>query len=347
MKINTINNNISHKGLLTNKAVLKGLEFASEHSASTIAGTSLVMASMVRPLVISKTPDVDSENKKYMMANSIISGLIKFAAVEAIAIPVENAVKRIDKTPEKYLAQKTIESLKGASENLPQSANYKFATQILKLSTGIITAIPKSMLTIALIPVFMDKFFNKKQPAVKKINPYDEIDKIFEPMKSNNPSFKGSIPDIAAKGLGKVINNNSFQNFVKNNSHNASNIARNITIATDVLLTGSFIHRTKKSKEIKEERKNPLIYNSIIGTTASILGGYTIDKAVQAGSKNFIKKFSELNKNDPKLPKYIEGINILRPTLIFAGLYYGILPLISTYLADKTDKFIKSKESTK
>ena len=93
MKISRVNNtNISHKGLLTNKTLLKGLEFISEHGASFVALTSLAMASGVRPLVISKTPDVEKEKKNYLMANSIVSGLTKFAMVEAIALPIENAV---------------------------------------------------------------------------------------------------------------------------------------------------------------------------------------------------------------------------------------------------------------
>ena len=36
----------------------------------------------------------------------------------------------------------------------------------------------------------------------------------------------------------------------------------------------------------------------------------------------------------------IEGINIVRPALIFAAIYYGFLPMISTYLAEKIDKQI-------
>ena len=55
----------------------------------------------------------------------------------------------------------------------------------------------------------------------------------------------------------------------------------------------------------------------------------------------FVEKFKVLNINDPKVMKYIEGINILRPAIIFAGIYYGILPIFSTYLSEKIDKHIK------
>ena len=357
MQVNKINNNPSFKSIWTNKAVLKGLETISDHGTSFIAATSLVMASGLRPFLISKTPDVEKENKQHLMANSILSGITKFLMVEAIALPIENAIKKIDKTPEKYLAQKTIDTFQTAGKSLNQSANYNFATQFIKLSTGLITAIPKSMITIALLPLFMNKLFpvkerNKKDTPTetksfsspdyqKKL--FGEMNKVFEPIQSQQPTFKGGMTDIAAKGVGKILDNNIFQNFVEKNTSRAGDIARNMSIATDILLTASFVRRTQKNKEIKEERKKPLIYNNLISTGLSILGGYSADKIVQKGTKKFIDKFAQINKDNPKLTKYIEGINILRPTIIFAGIYYGILPIISAYLADKTDKLVTNK----
>ena len=358
MQVNKVNTNPSFKSIWTNKAVLKGIETISDHSTSFIAATSLVMASGLRPFLISKTPDVEKENKQHLMANSIISGLTKFFMVEAVALPIENAIKKIDKTPEKYLNPKTIDTFKTAGKYLNQSTNYKFATNFLKLSTNLITAIPKSMITIALLPIFMNKLFpaqeKNKQTQTSEIksltsqdNPeklFEEMNKIFEPIQNPQPSFKGMITDTTAKGIGKILDNNVLQNFVQKNTPKADNIARNMSIATDILLTASFVRRTQKNKEIKEERKKPLIYNNIISTGLSILGGYSADKAVQKGTKKFIERFKEIHKNNPKLPKYIEGINILRPTIIFAGIYYGILPMVSAYLADKTDKIISTKE---
>ena len=149
--------------ILTNKTVLKSLEKVSEHGTSFSAGTSLLMSLSLRPLAIFSTPDVEKENKQYACANSICSGLIKYGMVEAVALPVENAVKNIDKHPDKYLKPKTIETLKSTSNELLKSKSYKLATQMIKLGTGFVTAIPKSVLTIALIPVIMDKLFNVKK----------------------------------------------------------------------------------------------------------------------------------------------------------------------------------------
>lgn len=98
MQVNKISRNSTNfTGVLTNKTVLKTLEKVSEHGTSFSAGTALVMSLTTRPFAILKTPNVEKENKQYAVANSIGSGLIKFAMVEAIALPIENAVKKSTK----------------------------------------------------------------------------------------------------------------------------------------------------------------------------------------------------------------------------------------------------------
>ena len=357
-------NSPSYKGMLNNKALLKGLETVSDHGATFVAATTLAMSTGVRPLAIALTPDTDEKTKQYAITNSIASGLIKFALVEAVAIPVENAVKKIDKTPAKYLTQQTIDSFKGTAKTLTESADYKFATQFLKQSTGFITAIPKTMLTVALIPVIMNKLFKNDDKKTNDNTYFKSPDKensthtdsVFNDIETKiyrqhndvfSPSFSGGITDMTAKGIGQILNTKTVQNTAKKFSSKDNDIAKNFSMATDLLLTASFIHRTKKSDKIEENKKKPLIYNNVISTGITLAGGYSIDKLIQKNTKGFIEKFSEINKNDPKLNKYIEGINIIRPTVIFALLYYGVLPVFSTYLSDKIDKFInKTDEKT-
>ena len=171
----------SHKGLLNNKTVLKGLEVISEHGTTFVAATTLAMATGVRPIAINLTPDVKKENKQYATTNSIASGLIKFGMVEAIALPIENAVKKIDKNPEKYLNEKTIKALQGSAKTLAESKNYKFATQAIKMGTGLVTAIPKAMLTVALIQPIMNHLFPKKKQEKNNITTqiYNQYNPVF------------------------------------------------------------------------------------------------------------------------------------------------------------------------
>ncbi|MBQ3641066.1 hypothetical protein II906_03960 [bacterium] len=337
------------KGALNNKILLKGLETISNHSATFIAATSAAMAIGVRPLAVSLTPKTDKRNKQYAAANSISSGIIKFGVAEAIALPIEHAVKKIDKNPQKFLNEETINNLKDKAVDVTKSKNYGIITQLIKQGTGVLTAIPKSMLTVALIPVIMDRIFASKEAEKEDKNNnltnYSKLPDMFNKMKINDkPSFKGGLSSVAEKGVSKLINNKALQNFVKNHNFKEENLARNVAVATDLLLTGSFIHRTHKSKKIEPDRKKALIYNNIISTGAFLACGVGLDKLAKKGSQNFVKKFSEANKNNPMLKKYLEGLNIVRSTLIFAGVYYAALPVISTFTADKIDKFIKGKK---
>lgn len=324
--------------ILTNKQVLSCLEKVSEHGTSVAVGTSLLMSLTVRPAMIFLTPDTEKENKQYAASNSICSGLVKFGIVEAIAIPVENAIKKIDKNPKKFLSPKTINNLIGNSKDIASSRSYRFLTQIIKLGVNFVTAVPKSIITIALIPFIMDKIFNNK----KRIK--NELNENSKPLnKTSQPSFEGKINDKIAQGIGKIIDNKTLQNFSIKYQNNDRNIAKHITAGTDVLLTLAANYKTDKSKDIKQNRKKALIYNNTISTGFTIGVGYLVDGLIKRKSENFIENFKNINKENPKLAKYIEGINILRPALIFAGIYYGILPIFSTYLSEKIDKYVNKK----
>lgn len=316
--------------ILKNKKTLKMLEKISDHGTTFSAGTALALSLTVRPISIFLTPDTEKENKQYAAANSICSGLIKFAIVESIALPIENAVKNIDKNPNKFLSPKTIQNLSQTNE-ITKSKNYKLITQMFKLGTGFLTAIPKSMLTLALIPVLMDNIFFKKKTEKNTTN-----------KQQNSPlNFTGHFQDKISKGFSKIINLEKVQNFAKKYENKDKDIAKHITAATDILLTSSFAVQTSKSKKIKENRKKALIYNNVISTFITLSMGYGIDKLIKGKTEKFVNKFKELNIKDPKIDKYVEGINILRPAIIFAGIYYGILPLFSTFMAEKVDKYIE------
>ena len=340
MRVNSIEKTpLKFKGGLNNKILLSGLEKISDHGASFAAGVSFLSAMFVRPFAISLTPKTEKENKKYASANSLASGVSKLLITEAIAIPLENAINKIDKNPGKYLNESTIRTLKGSAKSLAVSSDYKFLTQSTKLSAGLISAVPKALITATLIPIAADKIFsNKKKSSVNSVNNIS-YNTVFSPVYNSIP-FKGG--EKIAQGVGKIFDSKWAQNLAHKFSKNEANIARNISMGTDALLCATTALGIKKSRQIDEKRKNPLIYNNVISTASCILFGYGLDKAVKKGTASLTDKFISANRGNPKLSKYIQGINILRPTMIFALVYYGILPVVSTFLADKLDKKIAS-----
>lgn len=312
-----VNSNITFQGLYTNKTFKKSLEFAAENGALFSAATIFGCSVGVRPLSIWMTPHVDKENKKVLCAKSIASSLAGYLMMFGISKPVANSIKKIDKNPEKYLSSKTIQNLKEKNETLQYSKTYTFATQMFKLGLGVVTAVPKALLTVAGLPVIMKKAFPHKQETNRQ-----------------NINFKGK-KDGLAKNIAKVINQDGMQKFSK--KYKDSNFPMHIVALTDVLTTATFIHETNRSKKIEEKRKKTLAYNAAISTGLSILSGYIIDKLLDKPTEKFIQNFRKANKGLPNVEKQVEGIRIAKPILIMAGIYYTLIPFMSAFLSEKAE----------
>lgn len=319
MKVNYQNNrDISFNGFYNNNALKKGLEFAADNGTLFCATTTLAL-SAIRPLSILATPKTDKKNKQVASSKSIMSSVNGYIIALACSLPLSKAIKRIDKNPKKYLSQSTISNLKESGKTLAESKAYSMATQLFKLGLGFLIAAPKAVLTALGTPYIL-KLFDKKNPEQEN----------FE-IKGKNTNFKGK-RDFSKK-IGKIINNKKFQNFVKENKD--SNFPLHIVAITDTFSTSVFVQQTLVNKKLKEKDKKPLIYNSIIATVLSITSTYLVDYLTKGQTDKFIQKFTEANKNDPKLAKYIEGIKIAKPMLIAGLLYYIAIPVVSTFMADR------------
>lgn len=302
------------QAIYNSKILKKGLEFAADNSALFVATTSLVLSTAARPLAILSTPKTDKENKKYAAAKSLASSAVGYLVMLAAATPLAKSIKKIDKNPSKYLKSETIKTLQAGEQNLLKSKKYGFATQLFKLGLGFLIAVPKSILTCALIPSFMEKIFKKDNSA-----------------RSKEPTFTG-----LTKNIGKIIDT-SFVKKLADKFHD-TNFEMHMMALTDTLATAAFINQTAKSKKIEEDRKKALMYNAGISTALSVAGGYVLDRITKNPTEKFINNFKIANKNNPKLDKWVEGIRVAKPALILGGIYYIAIPVISTFLADRFDE---------
>ena len=320
MRINQTKNSPNFRGVYNNKLLLKGLDEISNHSASFVLGASFLGATILKPAVISVTPNVEKENKKVFSAESVASATSKLGIGLLVSIPIENTIKKILRNKKDYFKNGELK-------------NEKFISQVLKMTSNIITAVPKSVLTVALIPVILD-LFHKEKKEIKNKTP----DTLLNPKTLKNPVFTSFKGNKFAKVLANTMQSKKMQEFALNNIKSEKNITRNASVATDVLLTATSVLSTSKSKKINKEQKKPLILNKVISTGISIFAGCSIDKLVQKLGVGLVEKFKQANINDKKLLKYLEGINVARPTIIFALIYYGLIPMISSYSADKITK---------
>lgn len=324
MKVNSIEKiSISFNGFYDNGALKKGLSFAEKNGALFASTTALVLSAILRPPAILATPKTDKENKKIACAKAVTSTIIDFGITFLISLPLVKAVGKINKNPEKYLKKDTINNLKDDAETLTDSKAYTLANQLFKLGIGIAIAAPKAILNVMGMPYISSKLF-KEQSEYNFDTEY------------KNLTFKGKEKNGFAALIGKIMDKKSVQEFSKKNAD--SNFPMHINAIKDALTTAVFIGGVSESKKIKEERKKPLIYNSAIATSLSIASGYLLDYLTQKPAEKFIKNLTEANKNDPNLKKYIDGFKIAKPVLILGIMYYGIIPMISTFFGERIDK---------
>lgn len=306
--------NITPQKLYRNKIVRKGLEFASSNSALFVAGTSLALSTVVRPLSILATPKTDEQNKKLACAKSIASSAIGYLLMLGVSMPFARGVKKIDEKPAKYLKSHTIKTLRGTSKKLEDSKAYQFATQLFKLGLGFAIAMPKAFLTTSLIP-----------PITKVISNNDE--------KKNSAKEVSFGHNVLAKGMGKVINTDVVQKTATR--FKDTNFPFYMMAMSDIVATGAMVHQVNKNDKINENRKKVLNTNAVLSTGLCLTAGYAIDRALEKPTKNLIKDFSKANKNYKNLGKCIEGIKIAKPTFILGTIYYAFIPMISTFLAER------------
>ena len=305
--------------IYTSNILKKGLKFAADNSALFAAGTTLFLSTAVRPLSILVTPKTNRENKEAACAKSIASSLTGYLLMYAVSKPFSRAISKINNEPRKYLKGTTINAFKKGSKSLSGSKSYMLATQIFKLGLGMIVAAPKAIVTAISVPIFMKMFNNKKQSVENK--------------HGKNVSFSG-LKDQVPKSIAKVLNNKRYQDFAI--KFKDTNFPMHMVAATDIITTGTFVKSINKNTNVDIERKKPLIHNAVISTGLSILSGYFTDRLLDKPTEKFISKFKKINKNSKDLNKYIEGIKIAKPILIMGGLYYTLIPIVSTLLADRT-----------
>lgn len=327
MKAETVRyNSISpnFKGGIYNSKTLKNVaEFASSNSALFCAGTSFLMRSTVRPLAILSTPNTSTEDKKYAIAKSLTSGVADVILTTLIATPFSKAIKNIEKNPTQYLKDSTLQNLK-TQDNITSSKEYQFIAQLFKLGLTCAIALPKSSITSFLIPKIVKLFnFKKKEDENKKDN-------------SSKISFKGKMEEKLTGFVSSVVNDKTIQNLATKLKN--TNYKQNMMFLSDIILTSAFVRKTSKNNNIEEKRKKPLILNSILSTAFSMISTLTVDKLIDNKYQDFVQKFVKENAKDAKLNKYLEGLDVIKTTLIISSMYYIVIPIISTFLSGKISK---------
>ena len=329
-------NNPAFKGIYDSRCLKRGLKFASDNGVLFSAVTCVVLSSIFRPIAVLLTPKAKKEDKQYTCARSITSGLLNFGLTVAITTPIIKAVDNIANNANKYLTPKTIKALKGKEKVLTQNKGaFGFATQMVKLGSSFLTAEPKAYLSCALVPPLMSMLFNTDRHPN---NPNKKEN--FVKIGNSKVTFKGNlgqnVTNRLSKAIAKFFNWEPLQKTA--NKYHDTNFAQHMFSLNDIYLTSLFVKYTNSNKDIKESRKKTLNYNAMLQTGITIPLTYAIDALSKKPTQRFIEKLKESSKNDPNVNKYIEGVKIAKPALIMGVLYYVVMPVVCTMLADAVSR---------
>lgn len=139
--------------------------------------------------------------------------------------------------------------------------------------------------------------------------------------------------DVLAVGVGKAIDTKPVQTFAQ--KFHKTNLPAYMFAFTGAILSTFQIFSISKSSKIKEERKKPLMIRGAISCVAATIGGLTLDKLLDNPINNYADKFAKQHAKNPNLHKYLEGIKIAKSALVFGMLYRFVVPVISTFFAQK------------
>lgn len=323
--------NISFKGSFYNsKFLLKSLKIAGEKGALVAAGTTLACSTVIRPVAILLTPDSSKEDKQYACAKSIASGVLGAVLTASIFTPVSKVIDSISKKPDDYLKPSTIKNLQQSAKTLDEAPAYNFIKQVAKMSPEFFAVLPKALIAAALIVPLTKFIFNTKPKENKQRKRYY----------SSVPSFKG-LNSKLSKGIVNIMEDQRVQETAL--KYKDTNFIQHALNLKDVYSAACFSLITAFNHKMKEENKKALIYNTAISTALTIGGSYAVDKAIQKPVKKFTDNFIKVNKDDPNLYKYLNGIKVLKPIVILSSLYYVVIPMLSTFWAGKLAKNSKAR----
>lgn len=153
-----------------------------KHNVSASAFIALILAGILRPMAIMSLPGKkDKDDKIYASGHSMASGVIGFAFSTLVTAPLDDAISKLKKDPTKfsakYLADLKNKAKNGATEfekNVARRTVESLETCLKNVPDWII-AVPRAMLTIALIPPILKYVFGVEKKKKAPQAPVQEI----------------------------------------------------------------------------------------------------------------------------------------------------------------------------
>ena len=155
------------------------LTYVQDHNLSANALVALVLAGMVRPTLTMAIPGMkDKKDKIYSAGQAISTGFLGYVVTMGLTKPLDDAMKKFQKDPEKYSGKvfakinKEIKELEVSKKDAKKLEDLKKQKKTMELLVKNIPewaiCVPRAMLTIALIPLILKYVFGLEKK--KKVN---------------------------------------------------------------------------------------------------------------------------------------------------------------------------------
>lgn len=363
--------------LYKNETFHKILNKASINQAVFQASFGVILTCILRPASIAILPSKkNKDDQKYAAAHSIASGLMGFAISTILLDPFTKGINKFCKNPEKYVS-------KGNFMLKDELAKGTTSTYFGRL-TDWVPAIPKGILTVALIPPILKYVFGmeKKKAKDKNIAKQTTVDYSLLNFKSKdkalaqkvdstqnakaNVAFTGKIPrpsalkwvdEKVAVGLGKLADTKVFENIVKvtNKSKKISDkdhgtLFAHLTVFGSTLLSAFYVGKTLTNKDLEEDKRKTLAINQGLVWVVSTALAYTFDMSVKEKFKSMLNKFEEVNKNkilEKDMANLKNGLKIAKSIITVDLVYRFIAPVIVTPLANGIGNRLRENKAAK
>ncbi len=157
--------------IYTSKSFKNFLEIATDNEPVFSAAFAVLLTCILRPASIMSLPgQKNKDDKKYAAAHSMASGIMGYMLSLILFSPLAAAIDKIAENPQEYLKEEAKHFSNKKAGNFKGTAKFKLASRLMKMGTEALIAVPRAIVTIALIPPILKYVFGweKKSSGAKE-----------------------------------------------------------------------------------------------------------------------------------------------------------------------------------
>jgi len=142
--------------------------------------------------------------------------------------------------------------------------------------------------------------------------------------------------------LSSIYNSSFVQKFTTSPEaqKNISSLRKHLPAVFGLWISGFYIQNTIRSKAIPEERKTPLVINTLFTGAVGAAGGYAINGAVTKFADALTPRFEKFIASHPEKEVFKTGFKAIVKAISFTFAFRYLAPVLATPVADVVNKYL-------